>query len=200
MTALVRMSAVRVILQAEVTRAFLGAFTASPIIQLFDITWEITANSIPARLQNPVWRDLVLFRPRFCDIERLTMAAMAKRRRRLSKVRQSTPIVRAYELRQAGIEGKTISRVVENGYLIRISRGLYQRHDTEVDTEQALAEAAKRVPKGIIAMVTALAYHGLTDQMPRRSGSPSVSGTGPNAILSAAPYRRISRQVSAAWH
>ena len=37
----------------------------------------------------------------------------------------------------------------------------------EIDTKQRLAEAAKRVRKGVIAMVSALAYHGLTDQMPR---------------------------------
>jgi predicted transcriptional regulator of viral defense system len=36
-----------------------------------------------------------------------------------------------------------------------------------VDTGQVLAEAAKRVPKGVIAMISALAFHELTDQMPR---------------------------------
>lgn len=32
--------------------------------------------------------------------------------------------------------------------------------------DQTLAEVSKRIPKGVIAMVSALAYHGLTDQMP----------------------------------
>lgn len=89
-------------------------------------------------------------------------------RQRLRKILDSQPIVRAYELRRAGIDGKTILRAVRDGDLIRISRGLYQRPDSEVDAEQALAEAAKRVPKGVIAMVSALAFHGLTDQMPRK--------------------------------
>lgn len=30
-------------------------------------------------------------------------------------------------------------------------------------------EVAKRIPKGVIAMVSALAWHGLTDQMPRKT-------------------------------
>ena len=90
-------------------------------------------------------------------------------RQRLRALLDSKPIARAYEFREAGIAAPTISRAVHDGELIRISRGLYQRADSEVETEQALAEAAKTVPKGIIAMVSALAFHGLTDQMPRRT-------------------------------
>ncbi|RVC43718.1 transcriptional regulator [Mesorhizobium sp. M4A.F.Ca.ET.090.04.2.1] len=89
-------------------------------------------------------------------------------RQQLAALLDTQPIVRAYELRKAGIAPETISRAVHNGQLIRISRGLYQRADSEVEPEQALAEAAKRVPKGVIAMVSALAFHGLTDQMPRQ--------------------------------
>ncbi|WP_234843719.1 type IV toxin-antitoxin system AbiEi family antitoxin domain-containing protein [Sinorhizobium meliloti] len=32
----------------------------------------------------------------------------------------------------------------------------------------SLAEAAKRVPKGVVCLVSALAFHGLTDQLPRQ--------------------------------
>lgn len=86
----------------------------------------------------------------------------------LSQLLMNRPIVRAYELRSQGIDPKTISRAVEYGDLVRISRGLYQRADSDIDIHQALAEAAKRVPRGVVAMVSALAYHELTDQMPRK--------------------------------
>lgn len=86
----------------------------------------------------------------------------------LGQLLMQRPIVRAYELRSEGIDPKTISRAVASGELVRISRGLYQRADGNIDTHQALAEAAKRVPRGIVAMVSALAYHELTDQMPRK--------------------------------
>lgn len=89
-------------------------------------------------------------------------------RQRLQDVLATKPIVRAYELRAAGIAAPTISRAVKDGELVRLSHGLYQRAGSDVDTEQALAEATKIVPKGVIAMVSALAYHGLTDQMPRK--------------------------------
>jgi predicted transcriptional regulator of viral defense system len=57
---------------------------------------------------------------------------------------------------------------VDDGDVIRVGRGLYQLPDSEVDTSLTLAEASKRVPKGIICMISALAYYGLTDQMPRK--------------------------------
>ena len=34
--------------------------------------------------------------------------------------------------------------------------------------DHSLAEASKRVPKGVVCMISALAHHGLTDQMPRK--------------------------------
>ncbi|MBO9621662.1 MAG: AbiEi antitoxin N-terminal domain-containing protein [Sphingomonas sp.] len=89
-------------------------------------------------------------------------------RQRLADILARQPIVRAYELRQEGIDPPTISRAVRAGELTRISRGLYQRADSDIDAHQALAEAAKKVPRGVIAMVSALAFHELTDQMPRK--------------------------------
>ncbi len=77
-------------------------------------------------------------------------------------------MARASELRAAGVAATTISRAVDDGDVIRIGRGLYQLPDSEVDTSLTLAEASKRVPKGIICMISALAYYGLTDQMPRK--------------------------------
>lgn len=77
-------------------------------------------------------------------------------------------MMRAQELREAGISPQTIARAVETGEIERISRGVYQKRGSEIEENQILAEAAIRVPKGVIALVSALAFHGLTDQMPRR--------------------------------
>lgn len=76
-------------------------------------------------------------------------------------------IVRARDLRKAGVAGATIQRAVRKGDLVRVGRGLYQDPQAEIDAHLTLAEAAKRVPRGVIAMTSALAFHGLTDQMPR---------------------------------
>ena len=75
--------------------------------------------------------------------------------------------MRARDLKAEGIAASTIARAAQAGAIIRAARGLYQLPDTELDLESTLAEASKRVPKGVICMISALAYHQLTDQMPR---------------------------------
>jgi predicted transcriptional regulator of viral defense system len=87
---------------------------------------------------------------------------------RLRQILAERTIVRASELRREGIDGKTISRAVNEGFVERIGRGLYQQPGSRIDASHALAETAKKIPKGVIAMTSALAFHGLTDQMPRK--------------------------------
>lgn len=77
-------------------------------------------------------------------------------------------IVRLAELRAAGITAATMSRMERDGEVLRLARGLYQLPDAPLDASHGLAEAAKRVPKGVICLVSALAFHGLTDQLPRK--------------------------------
>lgn len=90
-------------------------------------------------------------------------------REQLRSIVTQRSIIRAQDLRNAGIAGSTIQRALKDGDLVRISRGLYQDPGSDVEGDLTLAEVSKRIPKGIIAMVSALAYHGLTDQMPRKT-------------------------------
>lgn len=87
---------------------------------------------------------------------------------KLRSLLDARTMMRAQELREAGISAQTIARAVENGQIERISRGVYQKRGAEIEENQILAEAIMRVPKGVIALVSALAFHELTDQMPRR--------------------------------
>jgi predicted transcriptional regulator of viral defense system len=89
-------------------------------------------------------------------------------RNRLIRLLEERTLARASELTAVGVAATTISRAVEDGDVIRIGRGLYKLPDGEADGTLTLAEASKRVPKGIICMISALAFHGLTDQMPRK--------------------------------
>ena len=75
--------------------------------------------------------------------------------------------MRLSEFREAGITAATISRMVDKGDVVRLSRGLYQRADAPLDANYSLAEAAKRVPKGVVCLTSALAFHELTDRLPR---------------------------------
>jgi predicted transcriptional regulator of viral defense system len=77
-------------------------------------------------------------------------------------------MVRLSELTQAGITAATVSRMREKGLLLRLGRGLYQLPGSSPDINHSLAEAAKLVPKGVVCLVTALAFHELTDHLPSR--------------------------------
>lgn len=75
-------------------------------------------------------------------------------------------MTRLAEFGEAGITATTVSRMEQAGEVVRIARGLYQLPDAELDPQQSLAEAARLVPRGVICLASALAFHGLTDQMP----------------------------------
>lgn len=75
-------------------------------------------------------------------------------------------MARLSELTDAGITAATVSRMEQKGEVIRLARGLYQLANAPLDASHSLAEAAKLVPKGIICLQSALAYHDLTDRIP----------------------------------
>jgi predicted transcriptional regulator of viral defense system len=77
-------------------------------------------------------------------------------------------IARLLELRGAGVTAATVSRMERDGEVVRLARGLYQLPDAPLDAHHDLAEAAKRVPGGVVCLLSALAFHGLTDQLPRQ--------------------------------
>ena len=75
-------------------------------------------------------------------------------------------ILRARDLKEHGIPRDYLRRLIGRGELVRLGRGLYQRADHDVTAQHSLAEAAKRVPKGVICLVSALRVHDVTTQSP----------------------------------
>jgi predicted transcriptional regulator of viral defense system len=76
-------------------------------------------------------------------------------------------MARLSELNGVGITSATISRMKERGLVLQLGRGLYQLSDASFDSNHALAAAAKLVPKGVVCLTSALAYHELTDTISR---------------------------------
>lgn len=77
-------------------------------------------------------------------------------------------MARLSELTATGITAATVSRLERKGVVVRLGRGLYQLPTAPLDANHSLAEAAKLAPKGVICLVSALAYHNLTDRLPPR--------------------------------
>lgn len=77
-------------------------------------------------------------------------------------------IVRAGDLFTLGIPRTYLSRLVENGRLQRISRGLYAAADYSPSAQRTLAEACRRIPNGVVCLLSALLFHNLTTQLPAK--------------------------------
>jgi predicted transcriptional regulator of viral defense system len=75
-------------------------------------------------------------------------------------------VLRPRDLESYGIPRVYLSRLHEAGKLQRIGRGLYVLPGTNVSEHRSLAEACKRIPKGVICLLSALRFHELTTQSP----------------------------------
>lgn len=66
----------------------------------------------------------------------------------------------------AGIHRQVLTRMVEEGRLERVSRGVYTLPDHPVTENHGLALVAAAVPDGVVCLISALAFHGIGTQLP----------------------------------
>lgn len=79
---------------------------------------------------------------------------------------RSLGLIRPRDLEPIGIPRISLTRAVRRGQLERVGRGLYGLPGRQVSAHGALAEVARRVPKGVVCLLSALRFHGLTTQAP----------------------------------
>lgn len=77
-----------------------------------------------------------------------------------------TGVLRPRDLNAHGIPREQLRRLHQRGLLQRVGRGLYVLPDADVTEHHTLAEACKRVPQGVVCLLSALRFHGLTTQAP----------------------------------
>ncbi|MCX6350032.1 MAG: type IV toxin-antitoxin system AbiEi family antitoxin domain-containing protein [Candidatus Aureabacteria bacterium] len=75
-------------------------------------------------------------------------------------------ILRVRDLTSRGIHPELLRRLVSRGLLTRISRGTYIAADADISAEFSLAQTAKRVPRGVICLLSALRFHNIGTQSP----------------------------------
>ena len=75
-------------------------------------------------------------------------------------------VIRAGELDAHDIPRVYLQRLFEQGLLERIERGVYALVDRDVTQHHSLTLAIRRVPHGIIVLLSALQFHNLTTQLP----------------------------------
>jgi predicted transcriptional regulator of viral defense system len=75
-------------------------------------------------------------------------------------------ILRARELDGEGIPRVALTRLVRAGRLERVGLGLYSLPGVEVSEYHSFAEVQKRIPNGVICLLSALRFHEMTAQAP----------------------------------
>jgi predicted transcriptional regulator of viral defense system len=85
----------------------------------------------------------------------------------LPRAIRNKSIFRLAEARALGLHPEQVRRLTRQGRLTRLGRGLYAAASMVPSEHHTLAEVAKRVPKGIVCLLTALRFHSIGTQHPR---------------------------------
>ncbi len=75
---------------------------------------------------------------------------------------------RSRDLELLGIGPAELRQLVAAGVVERISRGLYHLAEAEPTEDYSLAAVSARVPEAVLCLLTALRYHELGTQLPRK--------------------------------
>lgn len=85
---------------------------------------------------------------------------------RLRVAFQGTTLLRSRDLTAQGFNRASLRQAVKDGLLEHVGRGLYRALGADITEYHTFAEVGKRVPHGVICLLSALRFHGLTSQSP----------------------------------
>lgn len=86
---------------------------------------------------------------------------------KLRLLAQTTPLFRRAEALAAGVNAMALTRLERAGLIMRTGRGLYCLVGEPGHVMPGLMEAALQVPKGVVCLLSALAFHHIGTQQPR---------------------------------
>lgn len=89
-----------------------------------------------------------------------------KTKKSLRSLHKSGSIFRMSEALRMGIHRRDLYRLRDEGELEMLSRGLYRFKEGPESSYPDFIPAAKKVPQGVICLISALAFHGITTQIP----------------------------------
>jgi predicted transcriptional regulator of viral defense system len=95
-------------------------------------------------------------------------AKLSRHEQEVLEIVREQGVLRPRDLAELGYPRTTLSRLLKKGHLQRLSRGLYSAIEAEITEHQTLVEIAKKYPKIVFCLLTALRFHDLTTQLPRK--------------------------------
>ena len=94
------------------------------------------------------------------------MSTHATKTDKILELVRAAGVLRPRDLDPYGIPRTYLSRLCAAGKLERIGRGLYILPGSNTTEHHALAEVCKRVPNGVVCLLSALRFHEITTQAP----------------------------------
>ncbi len=85
---------------------------------------------------------------------------------RIIQVAGRLGVIRPKDMDEYGIHRKYVHMLHHRGILNRVGRGLYVLAESKPSENRTIAEACKRVPSGVVCLLSALRLHDLTTQSP----------------------------------
>lgn len=90
----------------------------------------------------------------------------APARDRIRAAAASSGVLRPKDIQGGRNPREVIRELVRDGELVRVGHGLYERAGAPVSENISLAEVARRLPNGVVCLLSALSFHGLTTENP----------------------------------
>ncbi len=85
---------------------------------------------------------------------------------RLRNLVSELTVIRASDLTKHRIHCHILKRALDRPLLVKMDRGLYISLDRPLEWRHRLALACKRVPHGVVYLVSALQFRGIFPQIP----------------------------------
>lgn len=98
---------------------------------------------------------------------------------------------------EAGLTRSLIERLVRDGELERLGRGVFLRGGSEDMVDTDLVEIAVRAPEATLCLASALARHGLTDEIPASVDVALPREQWPPAVAARVTWHRFAQDTFA---
>ena len=86
--------------------------------------------------------------------------------KKLSVLASANEVLTTRQLLGAGISDRSITRLVEEGTLVRVRRGIYEHPESAISEHHDLIQIAKSAPRAVVVLLSALRFYEIGTQSP----------------------------------
>jgi len=95
-----------------------------------------------------------------------TLLSMNAREKAIKLFKENQGLLRTAEAMRLGIHPRILYQLLNEGILERLAKGVYRLVEVPDFSEPDLVLVSKKIPQAVICLISALAYHEITTQIP----------------------------------